>query len=273
LVRAGTATSTAPATGHTGGWATGAAAGRSSAPTTRCCTATGPPATNGSDRDIAAAADRSAPGDRLPFLQSFSLLKKRTVMGIFLGFFAYDYAWFVYFNWLPTYLVTERKFTTREMGIYSSIPYVMMSVIIVVSGFLSDGLIRRGFSEVRVRKVLIILGLAVACLIVPAGMVEDKMTSVWLLSTSLCGLGISSPNTWTLTQAMCSKKIVGTVSGIQNFGGNIGGILAPALTGIIAEQTQSFAIALSLTGGVLAGGMLAYLLLISDRVELSPSYV
>jgi MFS family permease len=221
--------------------------------------------------DAGTTDGQTAQANRFSFLQSLGLLKNRTVMGIFLGFFAYDYAWFVYFNWLPTYLVRERKFTTREMGVYSSIPYVAMSVIIILSGSLSDWLIRRGHSEVRVRKGLIIIGLAIACLIVPAGMVEDKMTSVWLLTTSLCGLGISAPNTWTLTQAMCSKKIVGTVSGIQNFGGNIGGILAPVLTGIIAQQTQSFAIALSITGGVLVGGMLAYWVLISIKVELSSS--
>src|SRR2546428_6712900 len=109
-------------------------------------------------------------------------------MGIFLGFFAYDYAWFVYFNWLPTYLISERKFSSREMGIYSSIPYIAMSIIILLSGAFSDWLTRRGYSEVRVRKALIVIGLGIGCLIVPAGMVEDKMISVWLLTTSLCGL-------------------------------------------------------------------------------------
>ncbi len=51
------------------------------------------------------------------------------------------------------------------------------------------------------------------------------MTAVWLLTLSLCGLGICSPNTWALTQAVCSNNIVGTVSGIQNFGGNVGDCL------------------------------------------------
>src|SRR5207245_11323396 len=107
----------------------------------------------------------------------------------------------------------------------------------------SDWLVRRGYEEKNVRKVFIVAGLAVGCLIVPAGIVADKITAVWLLTISLCGLGISAPNTWTLTQAVCEKKIVGTVSGIQNFGGNIGGILAPFLTGLIAHVTDSFVLA------------------------------
>lgn len=200
-------------------------------------------------------------------VESLRLLKQRSVLGIFLGFFAYDYAWFVYLTWLPSYLVMERGFSAREMGIYSSIPYVAMSGIILLSGLGSDWLIRRGQSEIKVRKMFIIIGLAIGCLIVVAGMVDDKLTAVWLLTISLCGLGICSPNTWTLTQAVCSKRIVGTVSGIQNFGGNLGGILAPALTGYIAHATQSFALALAITGAILVVGILSYCFLISQKID------
>ena len=215
----------------------------------------------------AAAADRKQPSSSsLPFFQSLALLRHRSVFGIFLGFFAYDYAWFVYQNWLPEYLIGERQFSPKEMLVYSSAPFAVMSVIILLSGFLSDWLIRRGRSETRVRKIFIVVGMALACLIVPAGLVADKMTAVWLMTISLCGLGISAPNTWTLTQAACSKHIVGTVSGIQNFGGNLGGIIAPALTGYIAHKTNSFALALSITGAVLVVGILAYAFLISQKV-------
>lgn len=190
-------------------------------------------------------------------------LGHRSVLGIFIGFFAYDYVWYVFTNWLPSYLVEERGFTTREMGIYSSVPFVGMSLVIMLSGIVSDALVRRGYAEVRVRKALIATGLTVACLVVPAAMVSDKMVAVWLLTFSLSGLAIATPNTWTLTQAVCSPHIVGTVSGMQNFGGNLGGSIAPALTGYIADQTGSFVLALSLCGVILVIGILAYLLLVS----------
>jgi len=199
-------------------------------------------------------------GGRESFVRSLTRLRDRRVLGIFLGFFAYDYAWYVYVNWLPGYLVLERKFTPREMGIYSSVPYVAMLVIILLSGMLSDWLVRRGLPEVEVRRTMIMIGLAICCLIVPAGLVENRMTAVVLLTAALCGLGIASPNTWTLTQAVCPRSTVGTVSGIQNFGGNIGGILAPWMTGYIAQATGSFTLALGVTGGILVGGILAYAL-------------
>jgi MFS transporter, ACS family, D-galactonate transporter len=204
--------------------------------------------------------------NRAPFWKSFTLLRHRSVLGIFLGFFAYDYAWYVFITWLPGYLRLERGFTPTEMGVYSAVPFLVMSVIILCSGLLSDWLVRRGGDEMKVRKTLICVGMMVALLIVPAGMVEDKMTAVWLLTVSLCGLGVCAPNTWTLTQAVCEKKIVGTVTGIQNFGGNIPGILAPALTGYIAHATGSFALALGVVGAVLVGGMVSYWFLVNEKV-------
>ena len=203
---------------------------------------------------------------QISFWNSLALLKQRSVFGIFLGYFAYDYAWVVFITWLPRYLTKERGFTDNEMAIYSAAPFLIMSAIIIASGLLSDWLVRNGREERLVRKILIIVGLGVGCLIVPAGIVADEMTAVGLLTISLCGLGICSPNTWTLTQAVCHKKIVGSVSGIQNFGGNIGGILAPALTGFIVHATNSFALALALVGVVLVMGMLAYWFLIYERV-------
>ena len=221
--------------------------------------------------DAAAGAGPNAPVRKsLSFVESFALLKDRTVFGILLGYFAYDYAWFVYINWLPGYLALERKFTPKEMGIYSAVPYLGMSVIILLAGAASDYLIRRGLSEVRVRKAFIIAGLLFGCLIVPAGLVEDKMSAVWLLTVSLSGLGLCSPNTWTLTQAVCPKNLVGTVSGIQNFGGNVGGFIAPALTGYIAHRTQSFSLALGITGALLVVGIFSYAFLIGREAAVTP---
>jgi ACS family glucarate transporter-like MFS transporter len=204
--------------------------------------------------------------DEISFLQAVMLLRHRSVLGIFLGFFAYDYVWFVFITWLPGYLALERGFSPDEMAVYSSVPYLPMSAIIIASGFFSDWLVGRGHGEKQVRRWFIILGLAIGCLIVPAGLVSSKVTAVWLLTISLCGLGICSPNTWTLTQAVCEKKIVGSVTGIQNFGGNIGGIIAPALTGYIAHVTNSFALAFAVAGAVLVVGMLAYAFLIREDV-------
>jgi MFS family permease len=221
-----------------------------------------------------AAADQGVRDGHSPASFSFRdavvLLKHRTVLGIFLGYFAYDYVWFVYVTWLPSYLILARQFTTAEMGFYSSVPYLIMMVVILISGALSDYIIRRGRSERVVRKWFVAVGMLIACLIVPAGVVEDNITSVWLLTAALLGIGIASPNTWTLTQVVCARPIVGTVSGIQNFGGNLGGIVAPALTGAVVQWTGSFVIPFLVCGLVLVQGVVCYWLMVNERVEMQP---
>lgn len=211
----------------------------------------------------AAVTGRPAPG----LLAGLGLLRQRSALGIFLGFFAFNYAWNMYTNWLPGYLSLERKFTNQDVAFYSSVPFVAMAGVILLSGFFSDLLVRRGLPELRVRKAFVIVGLLLGCLIVPAGFVEDRMASVWLLMLSLCGLGVASPNTWTLTQTVCPKSIAGTAAGVQNLGGNLGAALAPLLAGFVAEATSSFAMALAITGGVLVLGALAYGTLVGPRVS------
>jgi MFS transporter, ACS family, D-galactonate transporter len=216
-------------------------------------------------------ANATAPtaSNRFSFASSFGLLRHPTVLGTFLGFFAFDYVWFVFVYWLPGYLRLERHFTPAQMAFHASVPFVVMSIVIVLSGIATDRLIAAGFRELRVRKAFIAIGFAIALAIVPAGLVQDNTTAVSLLLTSLCGLGIASPNTWSITQACCTKRLVGTVSGIQNFGGNVAGIIAPWLTGAIAHRTGSFASAFVVCGFILMAGALAYWLLMNDKVALA----
>jgi len=193
-----------------------------------------------------------------------SLFLDRKMNGIFFGFFAYDYVWFLFLTWMPGYLKLERKFGPREMAIYSSVPLVIVSVVILLSGLLGDYLVRRGVNEVAARKGLINIGLAISCLIVPAALVHDNFTSAVLLGVSLAGLGVAAPNTWALTQSVVPKEFVATASGFQNLGGNIGGALAPLVTGIIVHKTGSFAAGFLVAGGVLVVGMLCYSMLITS---------
>ena len=87
---------------------------------------------------------RKAAVPGVSFMEGLALFRQRSVIGIFLGFFAFDYAWFVFVNWLPSYLVLERKFSKGEAAIYGSLPFIVMSVVIVFSGLASDWLVRRG---------------------------------------------------------------------------------------------------------------------------------
>jgi MFS transporter, ACS family, D-galactonate transporter len=203
---------------------------------------------------------------------SWTQLRDRRILGVFLGYFAYDYVWFLFLTWMPGYLMLERQFGPKEMGIYSSVPFAVVAVVIVLAGMLGDLMIRLGWDEVTARKILITAGMLIGCSIVPAAFVEDRMAAVWLLGISICGLGITAPNAWALTQAVSAKELVATASGIQNLGGNLGGVVAPALTGFIAHATGSFEFAFAIAGFVLLLGIACYWILI-PKMEPAPSHL
>ncbi len=215
----------------------------------------------------AEAAQASSPAAGRPAIkQFFSLLRHRSVWGVSLGFFAYDYVWYLYVTWLPGYLALDRGFSLKQTGFLSALPMIAMSVMIPLSGLLSDWLIRRGRPELRIRKAFLVTGLLLCGLIVPAAFVKSAYTAVLLLTISLGGLGIASPNSWTLTIAVAPRKLVGTLSGIQNLAGNLGGVLSPAITGYIAHVTGSFVLALAFAGLVLVLGMIGYVFLVPGRI-------
>ncbi len=192
------------------------------------------------------------------------------MLGIVLGFFAYDYAWFLLLNWLPGYLALERKFSPREMAIYSSVPYLVSFFVTLATGAVSDWFVRHGYDELRVRRNITVLGMGIACALVPASWVDNKLTAVWLLTLAVGGLSIAAPMAWALTQTVCDKRVGGTAAGVQNCSGNIAGIFAPMVTGFIVQATGSFALALGVAGALLVAGMLAYGLLVAERVESLP---
>jgi MFS transporter, ACS family, D-galactonate transporter len=185
--------------------------------------------------------------------------------GVFFGFFAYDYVWYLFLTWMPSYLMLDRNFGPREMATSNSIPFLIVSFVIVLAGVAGDSLVRAGWNEVTARKSIITTGLLIACLVVPAAFVQSSVVSAWLLGCAICGLGLAAPNSWALTQAVCPKPLVATASGVQNFGGNLGGVVAPALTGLIAHHTGNFRLAFLIAGGVLVCGIACYWLLISKN--------
>src|SRR5262249_45550388 len=47
-------------------------------------------------------------------------LRSRNLLGICLGFFCFDYYWYVLVTWLPDYLVTVRRLSIVQAGFYAS---------------------------------------------------------------------------------------------------------------------------------------------------------
>src|SRR5260370_1972560 len=71
------------------------------------------------------------------------LFRSRQLWRIMLMYSLYGCGSYVYFSWLHTYLVKGRGLTEKEMGIFSTLPFILGACSNLAGGFLSHHLARR----------------------------------------------------------------------------------------------------------------------------------
>jgi len=107
--------------------------------------------------------------------------------------------------------------------------------------------------------VLAMLGMA--AFTVPAALVQSNALALICISIVIFLANAASACSWALATAAAPANRVASLGSMQNFGGFIGGSLAPIMTGFIAQAT-SFVPAL-LTGAFIAfAGALCYWFLV-----------
>lgn len=185
------------------------------------------------------------------------LLTNRNLIGICLGFFCFDYYWYLFVTWLPDYLVTVRHLTILRAGFFSSLPYFVFGASEPLGGWIADRLAARGFSETRVRKGIVTVAFLSGLLLLPASRVQSANTAVFLIAGASL-VGLSTGNLLVILQACAPHEDVGLWTGFENFAGNIAGALAPLLTGFLISRTGSYAPGFALAAGILLAGIFCY---------------
>ncbi len=193
------------------------------------------------------------------------ILRRPDAWGTSLAMFCLGYSWYFLLTWLPSYLVKERHFSMTTMALLGSLPFWGMALASVAGGWTSDRWIARGGSPTLVRKTFVVTGqLLCAGLMVPAVLVQDPALAIGLLIASCVSLGIFTSNVWAITQTLAGPTAAGKWTGIQNAVGNLGGVVSPAVTGVIVEQTGSFFLAFAAAAVMLVIGAATYLTLIGE---------
>jgi MFS family permease len=189
----------------------------------------------------------------------------RNLLGMALGYFCFDYYWYLYVTWLPDYLFNVRHLTLLRAGFYAGLPYLVFGLSTPLGGWISDALIHRGFDVTRTRKTMLSIGFLCGIMLIPAvraTTAEDALG--FLVAGSFAGL--CGGNMGAIIQTCAPPDEVGLWSGFNNFFGNIGGILAPVITGSLILRTGSFFAAFVLAAGILAAGIVAYVFIVGEVV-------
>lgn len=205
---------------------------------------------------------REAPPDRAMPSVARSLLN-RNLLGICLGFFCFDYYWYVLVTWLPDYLVTVRRFTIVQAGFYASLVFFTFGIAEPVGGWIADTLIRGGWDETATRKGIVTVAFATGMFLIAAMRTAHTGIAICLLiGASLVGL--ATGNLLAILQACAPAEAVGIWTGAQNFAGNLAGIVAPLALGVLITRFGSYAPGFELASVVLLAGVLAYWFVVGD---------
>ena len=197
---------------------------------------------------------------------ALALLQRRELWGSCLGHFCEAYAFYLVLNWLPLYLVKARGFSLAEMAPLGAAVYALFGVSSALTGWLSDGWLASGASVNRVRKSAFVGGFAglAGCMCACAS--GGPLGS--LLAMGGCGicLGIIMTALYATAQTLAGPAAAGRWMGVQNFFGNLAGIIAPVVTGMVVDRTGSFSVAFLIAAVFALIGMLAYGVIV-PRIE------
>jgi MFS transporter, ACS family, D-galactonate transporter len=190
-------------------------------------------------------------------------LLNRNLLGICLGFFCFDYYWYVLVTWLPDYLVTVRQLSIVRAGLYASLAFFTFGIAEPIGGWMADALIRRGWDETITRKGMVTIAFAMGGFLMPAMRTAHTGIAIWLLiGASLVGL--STGNLLAILQSCAPAEAVGIWTGAENFAGNLAGIIAPLAVGFLITSFHSYVPGFELASIILLIGVLAYWFVVGD---------
>ncbi len=206
------------------------------------------------------AVEKGAPAAPVPWKGLFT---SKEILAVTFSYFAYGYAAYIFFTWFFIYLSSVRGLSLKTSSYYAMLPFIAMTLGSLIGGWISDRL-TRSFGRRIGRCGIAVAGIGLSAVFIALGM---RVASPQLASIVLAGgagaLYLSQSSFWSVT-ADVAGPWAGTVSGLMNMGGQIGGALTAAITPVIAAHygwSASFLTAAALC----AVGSLAWLVVDPSR--------
>lgn len=162
--------------------------------------------------------------------------------------------WWGTMAWLPSYLKVARGFSWASMGMLASLPYFLAVITVVVSGYLSDKVGRRG-------PFIAIALIGSSAGIYFGAFAPDNMTAAIYISLGIASLAIGTPCGWSLLQQLVPGRAVGAGAGVMNGVGSILSAFAPVLIGVCINISGSYVGGLMFLVGIGVVGAIASIIL------------
>jgi ACS family glucarate transporter-like MFS transporter len=170
------------------------------------------------------------------------------------------YVGYIFVSWFYLYLVQERHFGLLSGAWMSSLPWILSIISIPLGGLISDRLAAGKSGPVWGRRIVPLTGMALSGVLISIGAHTGSavMAAISLAFATALILCVEGPF-WAMMMRIAGNKS-GTAGGIMNMGSNIGGLISPALTPVIAsligwENALHVAAGLAIVGALLWFGI------------------
>ncbi|MFL9926867.1 MFS transporter [Herbaspirillum lusitanum] len=192
---------------------------------------------------------------RVPQLtDSKSVFKSWNIIGCALGYCFQLGISNVLLAWIPTYLLTVKKFSVMNMGLVASAPWIGAVIGNLLGGLLSDRLLAKRRKPGMMLSALATAGMMYLLINSPA----DPLRYGMLLFATGVLLSIGYSAYMAYPMSVTDKKIFPVASSVVNMGGQIGGACAPLATGMLLDTYGwSYVFAFMAIGSLLSFAILA----------------
>jgi MFS family permease len=192
------------------------------------------------------------------------ILRQRKFWATAAGGFCVAYPLYFTITWLPFYLVHEQHLSMPDMVHKAALYYVLDAAAALVTGWVTDCWIRRGFGIGVVRKSAMALGWTTAAIgFLGCSYAGPHSYLAWLIVVAV-GCGTGNACFWSFVQTLAGPKAVGRWCGLKNGFSNLAGVICPALTGFIVDWTGHFHIAILITAGICLLGAMVWVFAIGE---------
>jgi ACS family glucarate transporter-like MFS transporter len=161
------------------------------------------------------------------------LLRSRSVWGLILGYFCQGYPIYFYYTWIFIYLTRVRGLSVQQGGIWGMLPYLSIAILAPFGGLFSD-FVSKQLGKKRGRQIAVFTGMFASALLLWLGSrAPNSITAIILLAGASGSNMFAAPTFWA-TSIDLSPQFAGSLSGLMNMFGNLGGWLSPIVTAYIA---------------------------------------
>lgn len=164
----------------------------------------------------------------VPFIQ---VVQRAELWQLALIWFLFDITFWGFTTWLPSYLKDVRELTLGQIGVWGSVPYLFGAVGTLIGGYVSDKFI-------SARKWFYMGASIVAALFLYFMFKAEGLTFTIIFQClaslfMFFAMGIF----WGILMHTISANIMGTASGIVNFGGQLAGVVAAPVMGYLVDKS------------------------------------